>query len=228
MNIRSGDEIAGFPAIELREFFRQFRDGSLGADGAAYYLGIGIKKAKKLLTDLENEGYLISEVSKYGRKKRTWWKQTTKGAGLRMASAMKPIKRATADRLLAQFLERVEEVNSSPDYLYKVVKVILFGSYLDESRTELSDLDLAVEVVRKEPDYEKFVEMNRAQVKRECRSFMSFLDESFYSYKKILKRLRNRSTGISLHDADDGILKTGIPTKVVFLMKLMDERIDLY
>jgi predicted nucleotidyltransferase len=216
MNVKAGDELAGFPAIELREFFRKFRGGAIGVDGTAYYLGIGIRKAKKLLTDFENEGYLKSKISLYGRKKKTWWEQTPKGAGLRMASAAKPIKRAAADRLLSQLLERVEEVNESPDYLYKVVKVVLFGSYLDESRLTLSDIDIAVELERKEPDYEKHVEMNDAQVEKECRSYLSFLDHNYFSYNKVLKRLKNKSTGISLHGTYDSILKTGIPTKVVF------------
>ena len=44
------------------------------------------------------------------------------------ASAAKPVTRATAERTLAQFLERVAEVNRNPYYLARVARVVLFGS----------------------------------------------------------------------------------------------------
>ncbi len=61
MNISPGEEIAGFPGIELRKFFRKFSTGSMNISGAAFYLGISVQKAKKLIIELENEGFLKSE-----------------------------------------------------------------------------------------------------------------------------------------------------------------------
>lgn len=219
MNISAGDEIAGLPAINLREFFRKFTRDTTTATYASHCLGIGVKRAKNLLIQLESEGYLESENTNYGKKKAVHWQLTPKGFGLANASAARPIKRATAERLLSGLLERVEEVNESPDYLYKVVEVILFGSYLDPDRMTLSDLDIAVKLERKEKDFDKYIKMNNAQADKESRSYLSFLAQINWSYNKVWKRLRNKSWGISLHESHDGILKTGIPTKVVFPYK---------
>jgi predicted nucleotidyltransferase len=60
-----------------------------------------------------------------------------------MASAAKPISRASAEKKLAEFLDRVRKVKEDDYFLYKVEKVIVFGSYLG-SADLLSDIDLAV------------------------------------------------------------------------------------
>ena len=124
---------------------------------------------------------------------------------------------AERDRLLADVLKRAEEVNSSGKFLYKVVEIILFGSYLDTSRERLGDLDLAVRLEPKEQDRKKHIKACARQADKESNRYLSFLDRhSYFSYAKVFKYLRNRSRGISLHSSTDGIISTGIPTKVVF------------
>lgn len=219
MNISSGDEIAGFPAVKLRELFRYF-SSRISVDDTAYFLGVGFQKAKALLLQLESEGYLISEPAKNIKSK--FWEQTLKGSGLRRASAARPIKRATADQLLTGFIERIDEVNNSPDYLYKVTKVILFGSYLDETRTAFGDIDLAVELESKELDAEKAQKLGMEQAERETtdyKSYVSYMDMLYYSYNKVLRRLKNRSRAISLNGIHDAVLTSGIPTKVIFQLE---------
>ena len=53
-------------------------------------------------------------------------------------------------RALLEFLERVTGVNQNPDFLAKVTRVVLFGSMLKLKVDRLSDLDVAVELARKE------------------------------------------------------------------------------
>jgi hypothetical protein len=49
-----------------------------------------------------------------------------------MASAARPVFRKTAERVLAEFLERAKEIKESDTYLYMVNRVIMFGSMLDK------------------------------------------------------------------------------------------------
>jgi predicted nucleotidyltransferase len=82
------------------------------------------------------------------------WSTTIKGNALAMASAAGPVLRKTAERLLAEFLDRVKEVRESDTYLYRVKRVILFGSMLDQDRSHVNDIDLVVELVHKVKDRE--------------------------------------------------------------------------
>lgn len=71
MSISPGEEIAGFPAIELRNFFRKFGIGFLNVSGAAFYLDLSAQKAKKLMIELESEGFLKSDVKCLSGKRET-------------------------------------------------------------------------------------------------------------------------------------------------------------
>jgi predicted nucleotidyltransferase len=49
---------------------------------------------------------------------------------------------------LQQFLERLDNVNSSPDYVYRVESAVLFGSMPSEAEL-LGDVDIAIELLPK-------------------------------------------------------------------------------
>lgn len=82
------------------------------------------------------------------------YRTSTKGHALANASAAKPVSRATADKALASFLQRVEHVATDPMNLYVVDRVVLFGSMLDPTRERLSDVDLAVSLARNDAVYD--------------------------------------------------------------------------
>src|ERR1700704_1962485 len=65
------------------------------------------------------------------------------GAALAIAKAGPPIKRKTADRIVAEFLHCVEQVNASQIYAYRIARQVVFGGYLTD-RPDLGDIDLAV------------------------------------------------------------------------------------
>lgn len=101
------------------------------------------EKADALIIELERESY----IKKAGRfRDEQLWGNTIKGNALALASAAKPILRSTAERKINEFLERVKEVNRNDYYLYKIKKVVVFGSYLSDAE-KLGDIDLAIEIV---------------------------------------------------------------------------------
>src|SRR5690349_8345192 len=102
-------DIAGYPALRIRGLFRRvFRDDRWTYHDVMEHPGLRKREAVHLTADLEQEGYLerVKEPSPH----RSLHDVTRKGAALMMASAAKPIRRATADRLLAGVVERARHL----------------------------------------------------------------------------------------------------------------------
>ena len=68
---------------------------------------------------------------------------TSKGNAMRLARSAPRLNRAKAEKLLADFLQSVEEVNAHPDLLHWVTEVRVFGSYLTNS-DDLGEIGLAI------------------------------------------------------------------------------------
>lgn len=133
------------------------------------------------------------------------WRTTIKGNALAMASAARPVVRATAERVLAEFLQRVKEVKESDTYLYVVKRVILFGSMLDEDRARVNDIDLVVELVHKVSDRGTAMRMDQdyaASRQREGRRFGNQVDYLSAAQTDTLKFLRKRSRLLNFHRAE--------------------------
>jgi predicted nucleotidyltransferase len=160
-------------------------------------LGIQVDEASKLMETLLEEGFVALDAP----GDDSCYELTIKGRGLAMARA-KLIRRTTAERLVSEFLQRVEEVNDDPNLLYWVDEVVVFGSFLTESET-LGDVDLAVMYTRRTDDPKDFGEREKARV-REARAagrhFPSFFDKLIWPLREIELRLRKRSGSLSLHD----------------------------
>ena len=61
----------------------------------------------------------------------------------------KPLPRATANKLVEEFINRAERTNKDGQAMYFVTRIEVFGSYLDSEKTDLGDLDVAWEVLEK-------------------------------------------------------------------------------
>ena len=123
MNINPRDNITGIPILDVRRLMRWARAGYFSLDLVRDCLGLSMCQAQTLVEALNAAGYI--------EKEPTWsdqsgWSLTVKGFALANAKATKPLKRETAERKLAEFMDRVRHVNSSPDFLCRVKKVVLF------------------------------------------------------------------------------------------------------
>jgi predicted nucleotidyltransferase len=102
-----------------------------------------------------------------------------------------------------QFLERVARVNDDPYFLARVTRVALYGSMLSPELKRLSDVDLAVQLVAKETDFDRLREANAARVEQLAilgKRFGSFLEEQFCWFLETFRFLKGRSRVISLAD----------------------------
>jgi predicted nucleotidyltransferase len=213
MNIRKTDSICGYPAVTLRDALKQLVLIEWTDDRLKALLGIDEARSDQLCRALLADGYI--EPSPMDGHYRL----TGEGYRLAHATAARPIRRKTADRILEEFLERVETVNRDPELLYGIREVWVFGSYLGED-DEVGDVDVAVTFVRRISDRSRFEELRRqrvARAKEAGRTFATVLDELYWARHEVELLLKNRRRSIGLHDLDQHrALLQGQPHRVLY------------
>ena len=160
MRIDPKGTIRGYPTLLVRQTLRCLRGDFVWGEAAlerAAKLPPGTGRA--LARALEAEGLI--EASRHDG-----WTVTQAGDTLAVATAARPVSRPTAERALAQFLERVARVNDDPYFLAQVTRVALYGSMLKPEVKRLSDVDLAVQLVAKETDIDCRQEANAQRVEQ--------------------------------------------------------------
>jgi predicted nucleotidyltransferase len=205
MRIKSSDWIVGYPALTIRKLMREGRGGSWGLSLVEDVLEVSSRTAKRVIRDLEKEGFIERDDF---LKNKQYWRTTIKGNALSMASAAKPISRASAEKKLSEFLDRVRKVKQDDYFLFKVERIIVFGSYLG-SEDLLSDIDLAIKLVRKTKDDEEFKRLSSLRIDEayeKGRTFRNTLDYIFFPSMEVTRYLKSRSRVIHIHDEKDPIL----------------------
>lgn len=209
MRINSKDKFLGQSILKLRELLK-YTGGRSWEDKAIRrviknILEVDDSVAEIILSGLSSEGY----IEKTNIGDRNVWVNTIKGNSLSMASAAKPISRKTANKIYNEFLERVKQVNENEYYLFRIKKVVVFGSFL-ESEEQLGDIDIAVEIVPKEEDKEKHFKLTRERAREasnQGRRFGNYVEELFWAREEVKRFLKSRARSISLHETDDKILE---------------------
>jgi predicted nucleotidyltransferase len=197
MRIDPKSMIGGFPALGARKTLRYLRawDQWNVTDlekAAALALGTG----GDLVKALQAAGLIESCASGA-------WCVTQAGRTFSAASAAKPVVRTTAERALAQFMDRVEQVNRDPYFLGKVVRVVLFGSMLKAEVDRLSDVDVAVELATKETNFDRAREQSyvRAEeLEHQGQRFQNFLERELCWYFETRRFLKGGSRVIAMAD----------------------------
>jgi predicted nucleotidyltransferase len=146
-----------------------------------------------------------------------WYELTDQGTRLAQASAAAPLRRATAERKLREFMARVEQVNQSEEFAYRVKRVVLFGSYLTDAE-RVNDIDLAVELAPRWDgfdvgiQYQKEQERVRLAPRHRTRNALAIQQ---WPWREVLHFLKARSRAFSFHDIRDPILH-GIAKRVLY------------
>ena len=206
MRISRNQKINNTPILKLRDFFKNLqrcRNDTFTLEGVCNYLEIHNLEANNLLRELTKQGYIEKSSSDY-------YKTTLKGEALRIARCVPPINRDKADKIVNDFMQRVEEINNNDYYLYRVSKILLFGSYIKEDAVDFGDIDIAFELERKVNDVDAFVKLDSELIEKainEGKHFSSFFEELSYSETVVISKLKNRNRYISLHKMRDGILE---------------------
>jgi predicted nucleotidyltransferase len=182
-------------------------------------LSVGPSEARALVKALEDAGFAKANR----RKGPKTWTATQLAQSFGSATAARPITRQTAEAALAQFLARVDRVNSDDYFLAKVTRVILFGSYLRAEANTLGDVDVAVELRPKEADRGRLRELNHRRVvesEQNGRRFNQMLDRESWWQMETFRFLKSRSRSISLVDYQiEKAFVDRVPHKVLFSVR---------
>jgi len=121
------------------------------------------------------------------------------------------IKRKTADKILLEVIDRAKDINKNDAFLYGISEISIFGSYLKNPEKEyIGDLDILVKTERKilswvtqhssDPTKDASFLYLMKQAEIELPNRATYFDHLFYAYNKTMKRLKNRSKTLSIHD----------------------------
>jgi hypothetical protein len=112
MQIAKDQLIAGQPALRVRSFVRTYRILSFSASEFEKVLNLSPREALNFAHEMVNLGFLTLSTNS-SLDGEPVYQVGDQGHMLAITSAAKPISRKTADRVLREFMERVQIVNAS-------------------------------------------------------------------------------------------------------------------
>ena len=196
MRIDPKGTIAHHPALMVRDCLRKLKVYTAGPSSSGEGRLRGARPRPCTREGLERRG-------PYQKVRRDTWTITQAGQRLSSATAAKPVSRVTAERVLCAFLERVDRVNRDAYFLGRVNRVVLFGSMLRPEVAVLSDLDLAVEIVPKNGNWDQLQQANQERVEElldRGRKFRNILEIYAHWHFEVYRFLKGRSRVVSLAD----------------------------
>lgn len=194
----ASQKMFGYSLLEIGKFMREIEGLSWKPNFVAARFKIEQKAAAKLVQVMLLDG-LVAKV--YPQSNSEKYEVTNKGLTLGMDTAGPPLKRATAERLVAKFLERVERVNNDPDLLCCIDEVAAFGSFITKEPT-LSEIDLAVTYIRR-VDSGTWSDLSNQRVelaRARGRKFGSSSEEIAWPLREVELRLRRRAKALHIRD----------------------------
>lgn len=125
--------------------------------------------------------------------------------------------RKTAKMVLKNIKKRIQEVNQNDEFIYKVNKAVLFGSYINSTKEKIGDLDIALYVELKN----KVISEEEQNFKRarNSSSYVPFILRFIYGKEEVFKYIKNRKQILELHDGnkvDEEAKKLNVPNYIFF------------
>lgn len=132
-----------------------------------------------------------------------------------MEKMKKQFKRETAQKALENLMQKIKEANEREDFIYKIDKVVLFGSYINSNKEKVGDIDIAIYIDLKDKNTPE-IDQN---YKRSFSSgkYISYIERLFYGKEEISKFIKDRKTVIQLHDGyliEQKAKETGLPNYI--------------
>jgi predicted nucleotidyltransferase len=194
VRLNKNDVVCGLPAADARKVMRLF-----GAPKPANLLREWAEDVDSLAQALEMEGLFQRHFA--AKDGEAWWETTIKGNALAQASFRRPISRATAEGHLKSVIERAKAYNADKKYIYEIVQIVVFGSFLDRDASQLGDLDLAI-VTRERPATKAssgdLSKRSLDYADASGRQLDSFFDRLGWAEREVVQILRNRTAAISI------------------------------
>jgi hypothetical protein len=200
IQIDSRSRIEGVSALALRNLLRRLGGDRSFTPKWFEAKGYGRKQSSNIVHGLIAMGYIKEAPDRAGTM---WYQLTDLGHRFVAGSAAQRIHRSTAEKALAELMQRVAEVNASPDFIKRVGEVVVYGSYLS-SKERLGDLDIAISTHWKSltGSSAEFHNTLQEHFRKSGRQSQGLLDY-YWPELQIRLYLKNRKRSISLHEMDD-------------------------
>jgi hypothetical protein len=207
--------IAGHPIRKIRDFLKNH-----------FEYEIDVSSAKQLSDERfgSDSEAVLAELIKRGwleKGERTWtpavgpatvhatYNRTDLGQRVAIAKLIAKFPRAKGEAVLKAVIERAHQINANPEVCSYIKQLRLFGSMLDPSIPMVGDVDVAVELGRRKPPLGAngvpcdWVEWNIARFEASGRTSGSYLDRICYGDFEVMRLLKSRVSGLSLHTLAD-------------------------
>lgn len=198
MRIAAEEKIAGYPAIRIRQLMRETVGRSITPRYVREILSCSDSGAARVLSQLQKAGFVDSV--------RGYWEATTKGSALAMATAAAPLRRETAQRLLADVVCRARLLNADDSWAYRVRILVVFGSYT-RGVDRPNDVDIGCELC---PRWSGEEQQQKEQERRSNRGerFRNISQWAMWPKLEVIRYLRARARGLSIHELEDWMKST--------------------
>lgn len=197
MRINADQTIAGFPAVEIRRLMRRAVGGQISLRQVRECLNCSKPVADDVLASLQREGFFTPvegglEVS-------------PKGNALAQATMAKPLLRSKAAQLLSELVGRAKLVNADDGWAYRVDSLVVFGSFV-RGAARPNDVDVACKLV---PRWTGEIQEEAEQRRRDLypSQFRNTVHYLYWPKFEVVRFLKARSRGLSVHELDNWILK---------------------
>ena len=108
--------------------------------------------------------------------------------------------RETAQKSLINVIQRINEANRNDEFIYKITKAVLFGSYINSNKEKVGDLDIAIYIELKDkskPEVEQNLERARTS-----NSYVPFILKFIYGKEEVYKYIKDKKHILQLHDGN--------------------------
>ena len=201
MRITKEEVVAGHSALRMRGFLRRFERGFFMLSAAESFMQLKSRQAAEFINDMIALE-LIEPTMPF--RDKTAFQVARRGHAFANATAATPIHRGTAERVLREFMDRVNAVNASKEYAFRVTSAVLFGSMLS-SVDRLGDVDVAIDLQRCISDTAKFrqqCDRRRHLAEEQGRTFATAIHWATWPKEEVVQQLKARSRCLSLHGFD--------------------------
>lgn len=205
MRIEKDQLVGGLPARDVRHFMRSAAGTIIRPRTMAQLCGLSRKKAEHFLNELENEGLLSS--------KEDYWEATAKGYAFAMATAAKPLRKSTAEQLVAEIIARAQLINVDAKLAFRVQRLVIFGSFM-RGANRPNDVDIGCTLVpRFRGEQQRVIEDQR---RAEKGNFANTSEWAVWPKLEVVKILKSRSRGLSVQEISDSTLGS-MDHRVIFV-----------
>lgn len=113
------------------------------------------------------------------------------------------VTRKKADELIRDLIQRADQINASNEFLYKVTRLEIFGSYLTD-KGKLGDIDIAVKLDFKNENEDLTTRAKKLiEQSRDAPSSFQGWASAFWASEKVMRALKARHTSFSFHSTEE-------------------------